>query len=444
MTVVRYARLVGIAWVLLLAASVRAQSPNVLLLTVESFRADHVGCYGYARPTTPNLDRLAARGARFESFHAQAPWTIPSLISMFTGLYPAAHGVDRRGRQLPRAADAVPRILARAGWRVPGASYLLTLPEFAGLGFEPVPAPDWNGRPLEAMAASLRDRAPEPFFVWMHYKWTHLPYDPPAEDLALFRAAPLPDGEGIRAVRSGEMIVHGSVAFTPEEKRAVADLYDANLHRFDRDLARLLAVLDERGVLARTIVVVTADHGEELFDHGFVGHGSTAKQAKLYEELLHVPLVVAGPGVPAGRVVRGLAEQVDLAPTLLDLLGIAPPPGMEGVSRLSTLRGDATIRDGAAFADTVLAGFQSGAEESRTRLRSFSDGRWKLILTLTPDGDSAELYDLTRDPGEREDLAAREEGRVRAMKRRIAEWIDRTLRTRLDLLRRSGRAAGEP
>ena len=114
--------LVGMACGLFLAAAVSAQQPNVLLLTVESLRADHLGCYGYSRPTTPNLDRLAARGARFESFHAQAPWTIPGLISMFTGLLPAAHGVDRRGRQLPRSADAAPAILARAGWHVPAAS----------------------------------------------------------------------------------------------------------------------------------------------------------------------------------------------------------------------------------------------------------------------------------------------------------------------------------
>jgi arylsulfatase A-like enzyme len=427
---------------LVMVGAVTADTPNVLLLTVEGLRPDHLSCYGYARATSPILDRVAARGARFESVYAAAPWTIPSIISILTGLPPSAHGVDRRGARLPRSVDALPEILARHGYHAPGASYLLGYPEFERLGFEPPPSPDWNGRPLDAMTESLRAGAPEPFFVWLHYKWTHLPYDAPGDDLAAFRAEPLPDGEGIRAVRSQEMIPAGSVAFTEAEKRAVVDLYDAEVRRFDRDLGTLLAVLADRGVLARTIVAITADHGEELFDHGFVGHGSTSRRATLYGEVLRVPLVLAGPGIPKGRVVRGIVEQADLFPTLLEAVGIAPPVDRPCVSRLSAIGTGATIRHGVAHAETVAAGFQGGIEESRTRLRSITMGRWKGIVETSPHGESAALYDLRRDPGETTDLAPRRPDRVRSLKRALAAWIAGALDARLRFLAADGSADG--
>ena len=401
-------------------------APNIVLITVDNLRADRLGCYGYERDTSPNMDRLAAQGTRFESFYAQSCWTSPGVISLFTGLYPPAHGVDRRGATLPESAAALPEILAGAGWNVPTTSYLVVYANFANLGFGPPPSPDWNGRHIEDMLEALQRRTPEPFFAWFHYKWVHLPYDPPIEDLRAFREEPLPAGPGIDAVRSRQIVETGSVTFSPEERRAIRDLYDGEVRRFDRDLGRLLAVLEEREILDRTIIIVTADHGEELFDHGFVGHGSTAKRARLYEEQVRVPLVMRCPAlVPEGRVVRGVAEQVDLMPTLLEILNLSIPQGLQGASRLSAIRTGATIVGNRVYAESIYAGYQSTPQEARTRLRSVFDGRWRLIHTMSPDRDVYELYDLRRDPGETRNLAAAGRGQLRRMKRELARWADR-------------------
>jgi arylsulfatase A-like enzyme len=133
-------------------------------------------------------------------------------------------------------------------------------------------------------------------------------------------------------------------------------------------------------------------------------------------------------------------EQADLFPTLLELLGVAPPAGLPAVSRLSALRADGTIRGSVVHAESVAAGFQGGIEESRTRLRSISDGRWKLVLELAPRGESAVLYDLRADPGETADVAARHPGRARALKRALAAWIGRALDARWRFLRADGSA----
>jgi arylsulfatase A-like enzyme len=199
------------------------------------------------------------------------------------------------------------------------------------------------------------------------------------------------------------------------------------------------------------VIVVTADHGEELFDHGWIGHASTSRRATLFEEAVRIPWIVRyPPRIPAGRVVRGPAAQVDMMPTILDLAGVPTAGGVQGVqdprlgprgswkgeSRLPVLVAGGTIPDHAVFAETTLAGYPSTPEESRVVLRAVRTGPWTLLQTRAPGGVDYALYRRDRDPGETTDLADRLPRRRRAMIRLLADWIDRSLALRVDALRR--------
>ena len=376
---------------------VPTRRPNLLLVTIDTLRADALGCYGGATPT-PTLDALAARGARFEAMTSASSWTLPSLATLMTGRHAATHGAidDRHGLtdELPVLAERA----AAAGYATHGIGSHIFLGERYGLqrGFATYDddlAPRYAQRKLahrqitspelvrKARAWLEARRDDEPWLLWVHA------FDPHNE----YRAH------------------EGFTALDEEDPRA---LYEGEVRFTDHHLGGLFALLEERGWTKDTVVVVVADHGEEFGEHGGRLHRRT-----LFEEVVRVPLLLAGPGVPA-RVVEEPVGMIDLLPTLLELLDLAPPAGLPGQSLGDVLAGEPReVRP----VVTELEGLRPQ--------RSLRLGRWKLVGSLLE--DFWFLYDLEDDPGERVDVAAQHPERVAALRNLLAAELDE---------RREGRA----
>lgn len=376
--------------------------PNVFVITVDSLRADHLGAYGYGRPTSPNLDRLAREGVLFERLITQASWTNASLVSVWTSRYPSVHGVEGRGVNVPAGLTTPLHQLQAAGYAVPGVSYLTQTKNYANLGFQRAAQRD----PL----AWLDANSDRPFFLWVHLIHPHLPYKPEPDSLARFdkgeRLLAAADAQVIRTVRRHVIIKRGALLIGEAERVAIASLYDGEVFEADREVGRLLDGLKARGLADSTLVIVSADHGEELGDHGHVGHASTSLAATLYQELVQAPLIMRFPGVlPRGRRAPQLVEGIDLMPTVLDLLRIPRPAGLQGRSMAPLLFDRRAAWPERAFAETTLCGFQCRTDDG-LRLRMVRTPRWKYIeRSRGARREAVELYDLARDPTEQNNLA---------------------------------------
>lgn len=422
-------------------AAARGDRPDIVLVTIDALRADHVSALGYGRPTTPNLARFAARGAVFTAAHANGGWTLPGIGSLLTGLRPPAHRIDGPSFTIPAALRALPAILKEHGYRVPG---FLDWYQERGFGFEAVESPYRMPYVGEARAKSelalrwLDEHRGEPSFVWLHQVVVHLPYEPSAESVALF-ADPASESDPAAAGFDGSRamaidLASGARTATAAGAARVAARYDACVRDADAALGVLLDGLDARDAWSHTIVIVTADHGDELLDRGRAGHAWWTYHGSLHEEILHVPLFVWAPGV-APRTVDTLVEQADVAPTLLELAGlgapeVAAPEAFEGRS-LAPLLAGRPLPPRPAFAESTPAGFYVEPEIlGDLRLRSVIDGPWKLLVSQGALGVKKELFRLDRDPGEHHDLAATEPAQVERLTRLLGDWL-------LDARRRS-------
>jgi choline-sulfatase len=395
----------AIGGVLLLAGCSREPEPapfkpNVLLVVIDCLRADHVGAYGYSRPTTPHLDSLAAEGIRFESAYANGTWTKPSMATLFSGLYPSEHGLLRVGvpagdvNETDALPDGIPMLAERfaaAGYRTIAAVNQIHLkPEFGfGRGFDDYrwmnkrSGYDLNRLLFEAMAGAKPD---QPVFAWVHYLDLHWPYKHwrknKLPELGATEMAPEPPVEQSRAAFESWI----ASSLTEDNRRGLEARYDHGVRFVDEELGELIERFRAAGKLDDTLVIVTADHGEGFFEHKSLTHGFEP-----YDEVARVPFIVRPPSqmkMPLG-VRKTLVSHVDLAPTLLDLLDLPPLPGASGTSYEPALR-EGREMDRAVLIQTEL----SAALRSGTR---------KLILRSDK---RIELYDLAADPGEKRNLAA--------------------------------------
>ena len=380
----------------------QAGPPSVLLVTLDTTRADRLGAYGYAAARTPVLDRLAHDGVLFERAVAAAPTTLPAHASMMTGRNPMAHGVRNNGVPLDRAVPTLADAFRAAGYRTAAFVSAFVLDRRFGLvrGFDTyddhldppagsatdalerrgdgtvaaamawltAPASASTGTPTSAPAAA-------PFFLWVHLYDPHDPYEAPGS----------PGGAD------------------------AATLYDGEIAFADRAVGTLLGALERQGLTNNTIVAVIGDHGESLGEHGEATHGMF-----VYESAMRVPALLKWPArVPAGTRVTPLVRAIDLAPTLLDLAGRPSLVGATGVSLVPLIRGPAAAPEAApatAYGETYFPQlFMNWAP-----LRSWRDGQWKFIEAPT-----LELYDLASDPGETVNLAAREPDRAGRMRRAL-------------------------
>lgn len=353
--------------------------PSILLITLDTTRADHIGAYGDKAARTPNLDALAAAGVLFERAVASAPITLPAHVSLFTGAYPFAHGVRGNGAfTLAAGVPTLATVLHDAGYRTGAFVSAFVLDRRYGLarGFDVYDDRFEIERRGEATTAaaeawlSAGARSDRPFFLWLHLYDPHDPYDPPPPFREAFSARP----------------------------------YDGEIAYDDMNVGRILARLRALD-LASTVIAVAGDHGESLGEHGELTHAMF-----VYESAIRVPLILTAPGrLPAGRRVSAPVRGVDLAPTLLALAGQRPLANVQGVDLRPTLDGRGT-GPSSAYAETYFPRiFMNWAE-----LRSIQDDRWKYI-----DGPEPELYDLTNDAAEQTNLARRDPARTEAFRRAL-------------------------
>jgi arylsulfatase A-like enzyme len=425
-----------------------ADRPSVILVVVDTLRADHLGCYGYGGPTSPNLDDLAGQGVRFDQLVSAAPWTLPSVVSLMTSTWPSVHGaaiwdegprtidtpigirgIDQRVTTLATAfqqAGYPTRAWVTNPWLASGSGIERGFDHYLYRHY-----PEVSGQAdavIEEVVQWLDSDPAEPFFLYLHLNDPHHPHFPRPENYPPLEPilGALPPGfdpsgwKGMTSVdpRSG-----------PDQARLCRmkiAFYDAAVAFTDHQLGRLIRQLRPPGVAlstGRTVLAVVSDHGEEFWDHSVmerecyndprgtwgIGHGQSQ-----YQELLRVPLIIAGPGLPAGTVAGSRGRSVDLAPTLLDLAGVPRPATMEGRS----LRpfwdggGEAATEGRDAFGESIAYG---------TERKAIVSGDWKYIVGLA-DG-LEELYHLGHDPMEQVNLAARERGRITEMRRRLQQHL---------------------
>jgi len=374
--------------------------PDILLVVIDTLRADHVGVYGSERPTTPHIDALAGEGSHFRRAYAQSSWTLPSVASLLTGLLPHQHRVGRHpteARRFGRLAPEIPTLaerLGEAGYaRGAIVNNTFLAPEFGlSRGFEDYDyagATKWRIRSAEdTVDAALEwiDGRDRPWFLLVHFMEPHLYYDPPATVRGTFTGGGKPPVEVPFGADSAiARIASGGLALDAVERDYVEKLYDEEILYVDRAVGRLVDALQSRARWERTVVVVTADHGEEFFDHGGFEHGHT-----LYGELIRVPLVVRGPGLARGAV-DGVVQHVDLARGILGLAGADAEGLAEGVDPFALLRAGEDPGDRPSLSENVLYGPPRAAyTDGRRRLQMRLDRRTGAVWTLTEEGVEAE------------------------------------------------------
>jgi arylsulfatase A-like enzyme len=369
----------------------RGSAPNLILVSLDTLRADHLGTYGCALPTSPVIDRFAAEGTLFEQAVAAYPSTPASHMTMMTGVYPAVHGVIGPFRVMSLDIPTLAELLAAHGYATAAVTEDGMLVAAAGFqrGFssyrENKGASIWDasGQVDVTFPAGLRwleGHRGERFFLFLHTYQVHEPYSPPPA-YNLFTTYE----------ENGK-----PVAITPSTPAAIRDrhLYAGEVRYVDAELGRVLERLVALGEAERTLVVVTSDHGEEFYEHGWKGHDET-----LYEEVLHVPLIMRAPGlVPAALRVPVQVSLVDLTPTLLDLLGVPVPPTVQGTSLVPLLR------DPTAPAFAARVAFAELVKKQQPYLEGARAGGLKWIFPRVP-GRVPEVYDLRKDPGEHHNIA---------------------------------------
>lgn len=438
------------------------ERPNVLVVVVDTLRADHVSAYGYARPTTPVIDRLAAEGALFRDARTTETWTLPGHASLFTGLYTTEHQAHLAHTRLGDEAVTFAEVLRGAGYRTAAFSANPWLSSISGLGqgfdrFEylgietttqaffltvarrRLAVADLGGREVtDAARAFLRQAtaAPEPFLLFVNYMEAHEPYGsvpepwfsrwlPPGTTLprdigqqwvretGLFQCASC-EGE-----REGLECREGRWRITEERLAPTVALYDAGVSYVDALLGELVTELEAAGQLDDTLIIVTSDHGEALGERGQIGHG-----AFLYDAVLHVPLVLRHPrSVPPGTVVHDPVSVIDVFPTIEAVAGLAPRAHRHARSLVA----EGTVR--APQRPAELAEYVPYANEQvwraagrvfdcdyglvgRPSVAVMHDG-WKLIRS--GGAHPVEVYDLAADPREEQDLVGRDATREQAL-----------------------------
>jgi arylsulfatase A-like enzyme len=452
--------------------------PNVLLISIDTLRADHLSCYGYPEVTSPSIDRLAAEGVRFARAASTASFTLPAHASMMTGLFPTSHGATYQNRDpssltvrgMGSGYPTLGEILMDHGYETAGfvsgpllshqfgfARGFMTYDDrydrlqsararlfartllYRGLAWRGVfsdrdldsqrTADEMN--PLVRRWLASRGRGAGPFFLFVHYWDPHGPYAPPPP---LNRRE---DGSTRVVEYDMDRLLTGQYTMTPTALADTLALYDGEIRWVDRHVGELLDLLREAGTLDETLVILTSDHGESFGEHGHWEHSRV-----LYEDLLHVPFIMRLPaGRGAGTVVEdAVAQPTDILPTALSVAGLAVPEGVEGrdLTRFIGLAGspapDATTEGirgpGLAFAEldrNMDWPRRWGAQFDRD-LASARTLRWKYIQSST---GKEELFDLSHDPTESHDRSASDPEAAAAMRSALEAW-------RRSLARRGG------
>lgn len=425
---------------------------NVLLIVVDSGRFDRFGCYGYPRETTPAIDALARKGTVFDRMISTAPWTLPSHASLFTGLYAREHGADHPGLKMRAGLITLAEHLQRYEYQtafisnnplvssrwglVDGASHTWIRkdsdPGFHS-GFKStwrrarklVGQSDRGSGAATRVAADLIRRASAPFFIFINYMECHWAYLPPRSFERRFVRRPYSVFDSaFSRVRMSKRRPGDKLWKDDEELKLLSDLYDGSLACVDDRVGDLLNHIERLGMSENTVVIVTADHGENLGDHGQMGH-----DFHLYQTLLHVPFVARIPGRTPMRV-RGMAQLTDVFAGLCGILNLSVPPQVDQRPYAIDPFRLGPHDPGRLFA---FAEWHERGSESMERRRhraphyrstptseSVQDHRYKLIIE--PGSGKELLFDLQEDPGETSNMAAEQPGERNRLTRVLEEW----------------------
>lgn len=426
------------------AAAAVGERPNLIIYLVDTLRADHLGCYGYARPTSPRIDRFAADAVLFENGRAQSSWTKPAVAAVLTGLYPVAHGAELRAERIHESVETLAERLQAAGYET--ALFTTNGNVSARFGFDQgwdsfrfmtrregrkrkhYAAAEMNREIFAWLAERERRHPARPLFLFVHTLDPHDPYRPREEFRRRF--APGVDVDAACCRRSNELAELTGAAAVKQAADAMA-LYDAEIAQNDAAFGDFLDELERRGLAAKSAVLLTADHGEEFLDHGGWKHGFT-----LYEEMLQIPFVLRLPaGRGAGRTIATAVDQVDIAPTLLALAGAGAGPDLPGRDLRALLDEAAERSAGSAGSERppALPTRVSFAWLARPGARTVSEvaGAWKLVRQNGPgllQEPRRALFDLAADPREQRNLydpARRPPARVRWFEGALAAALAR-------------------
>lgn len=384
-----------------------SRRPNVILVLIDTLRADHLGCYGYGKETSPNIDAFAENASLFEKAFAQSSWTKPSVASLLTGLLPRSHTANRREDALPGEALTLAERLGALGYRTAGfvtntnvaaefgfaqgfETYELLLDADERLGYARAEVLVTRG------LAWLGEERKEPFFLYLHATDPHDPY------------TFAPGGkESVGSTDYMEALEAGEIPSDSRTRDRLLELYDGKIRYLDRELGRFFDDLRTQDLYRDSLIVLVSDHGEEFEEHGWWRHGKT-----LYQEQLHVPFLVKWPGSrPSGRIGE-VVQHVDLVPTVLDFLGAPLARGLPGRSLFRL------VESGAAFDPVVSSYLRSDGRE----VESVVYREQKLVRTLVYDREAPPfaLFDLANDGGETKNLLE--------MQRSAFDFLDSLLR----------------
>ncbi len=396
---------------------------NVLLITIDTLRADHLGSYGYTRNTSPRMDALAGKGVLFEQAYTYWPKTRGSFVALLTGKRASQTGYGKSHPVLLGMNPTLASVLKASGYATAATVDNPNVAQSLGYaqGFDSY-RETWEERELPTEMDRTRAitddgvrylqnaRPDRPFLLWLHYVNPHAPYSPPPPFDAAFRDAASKGGIFIKPV-SG---FHGGVPrawFVPGEDRLgyYVSQYDGEIAAVDQEVGRVLDALGASAVAAETLVVLTSDHGESLGEHDyFFEHGEN-----LFDPSLRVPLVLAGPGVKAGHRSAIFATTLDLLPTILDAVKVSYPPNLAGESFWPAARGQDRPDRARLYA------------QNDRNLVAVWDRRYKIVGSPEADTMRHELYDREKDPEETKNVATRQPEALRSARRELELLVDR-------------------
>jgi len=423
---------------------------NILFLVADALRADHLGCYGYTKNTTPFIDTLAKEGCLFKNVISNCNHTLPGIVSIFTGLYQNKHGLHNResyklwkeGKILTRFKSPL-SILEKNGYFVSGFN-----PDIFGkLGYS---------IGIENLKKSLEENKDKNFFMWWWLEFTHLPYNPPEPYDKMFLSEKYKidkETEKRLNIVKTKMIIHrpgfvsaeekgeqgpiqklgydrtfAEIVFSNKDIPFIVSLYDGEVRLFDIEVEKYVKILEVLGILDKTIIVITADHGEQLLERGALGHSSCSLEGNLYDENIKVPLIIRCPDlIPKGKVIEKQVSQVDIMPTILDMVNIKPPIKIDGQSLMPLIRGEKSKYKEECFAMTEPAGWQKLKTDERM-IYCIRTPKWKLIYNYDPQNKNNtyyELYNLEKDPEEKNNLINKNLKVETQLKRKLRNWIKR-------------------
>jgi arylsulfatase A-like enzyme len=405
----------------LVSSTAEHEKPNLILISIDCLRADHVGAYGYERNTTPRIDGLAKDGVVFKTAVSTSSWTLPTHMSMLTGLPPSIHGATRRNK-LDVSVPYLPEMLARSGYRVDGVVSVPNLSQAFGFerGFHSYFfALDPGADQLVDVALDLIRRGDgQPHFLFLHLLDVHWPYSPPSDFRVRFGERPADISDLL------DKVMADKVPSNQEEINQVINLYDGEVAYVDQELGRLFDELKAAGLYERSLIILTADHGEAFYEHGYWKHTQT-----LYEEMVRVPMIVKWPEEsPTGKV-ETLVSQTDVFPTVLEAVGPTPAGTWAMSLRRHVDRGPQKMNERTVVTEVTWDALPNRAAMMKIAFRS---EEFKYIATLHGSAVNElsasgvrqeELYDLTRDPSETENVMLESEHQLRFFRKELRDYF---------------------